>query len=168
MARRRRPCSSSCPNSNGKAGLSPPFLRESFCLEQNQAAATTMLGCTVTLNKFLAFSRVTMDELKLLAKSDEMAMAMLEHLYFQGYGRGARDCLMAATKFVGWIQSFSDLLRAVRFLKGYRRLALGMSRGRLPWVAAATMMGVAMVVKDDEFFFVQYMAYLRPNKSCST
>ena len=32
-------------------------------------------------------------------------------------------CLMAAIKVVGWIQNFSDLLHAVRALKGYRRLA---------------------------------------------
>ena len=57
-----------------------------------------------------------------------MLVEMLEHLYFQGYGHGAGDHWMAAVKFVGWIQSFSNLPRAVRALKGYRRLAPGMSR----------------------------------------
>ena len=56
---------------------------------------------------------------------------------------------MAAVKFVGWIQSFADLPCAVPALKGYRRLAPGMSRGPLPWVAAAAMMGVAMVAKNE-------------------
>ena len=54
------------------------------------------------------------------------------NLYFQGYGRGAGNSWMAAIKFVGWIQSFSDLLHAVRALKCYRRLAPRMSRGPLP------------------------------------
>ena len=40
----------------------------------------------------------------------------------------ATVCLMASIKFVGWIQSFSDVLRAVR------------ARGPLPWVSAAAMM----------------------------
>ena len=69
---------------------------------------------------------------------------------------------MAAVKFVGWIQSFSDLPRAVRALKGYRRLAPGMSRGPRPWVAAAAMMGVTTVAKDEEFavmLVAQYVAY---------
>ena len=94
---------------------------------------------------------MTQDELK------------LEHLYFQGYGHEAGDCLMAAIRFAGWSQSFSDLLRAVRSLKGYWRWAPGMSRGPLPWVAAATMRGVAMVAKDEEFLAVQYVAYLKPS-----
>ena len=41
-----------------------------------------------------------MDEVKLLAKLDEMVVELLEHSCFQGYGRGAGDCLMAAIKFV--------------------------------------------------------------------
>ena len=45
---------------------------------------------------------------------------------------------MAVVRFVGWIQSFSDL-------------GAGMSRGPLPWAAAAGMMGVAMVAKDEDF-----------------
>ena len=99
-----------------------------------------------------------------------MVVEMLEHLYFQGYGHGAGDYLMAAVKFVGWVQSFSDLPRAVRALKGYRRLALGMSRGPLPWVTAAAMMGVALVAKDEEFavvLAVQHVAYLRPSELCN-
>ena len=45
-----------------------------------------------------------------------------------------------------------------------------MSRGPLPWVAAAAMMGVAMVTKDKEFavlFVVQYVACLRPSDMCN-
>ena len=75
---------------------------------------------------------------------------------------------MAAIKFVGWIQNFSDLTRVARALKGYRRLAPSMSRGPLPWVAAAAMMGVAIAAKDDEFavmLVIQYVAYLRPSES---
>ena len=41
-----------------------------------------------------------MDELKLLAKLDEIIVKMMENLYFQGYGRAAGDCLMAAINFV--------------------------------------------------------------------
>ena len=119
---------------------------------------------------FWPFVRMTLDELKLLPKLDEMVVEMLEHLYFQGYGHGAGDYLMAAVKFVGWIQSFSDLPRAVRTLTGYRRLAPGVSRGPLPCVAAAAMMGVAMATKDEEFavmLVVQYVAYFRPSELCN-
>ena len=111
-----------------------------------------------------------MDEPKLLAKLDEMVVEMLEHLSFHGHGRGAGNCLMTAIKFVGWIQSFSNLHRAVRALKGYRQLAPGTSQSPLPWVAAAAMMGVAMVAKHEEFaviLLVQYVAYLRPSELCN-
>ena len=47
--------------------------------------------------------KMSLDELKLLAKLDEMVVEMLEHMYFQGYGHGEGDYLMAAIKFVGWI-----------------------------------------------------------------
>ena len=86
---------------------------------------------------------------KAVGKVGRDVVEMLERLFFQGHGHGARDYLMAAVKFDGWIQSFSDLLHAMRALKGYRRLAPGISRGLLPRIAAAAMMGVAMVTKDE-------------------
>ena len=106
-----------------------PLFGESSFLEQNRVTAATVQRYMATLNEFLAFAKMSLDELKLLAKLDEMVVEMLEHMYFQGYGHGAGDYLMAAIKFVGWIQNFSDLPRAVRALKGYRLLAPGMSRG---------------------------------------
>ena len=47
---------------------------------------------------------------------------------------------------MGWIQNFADLPRAMRALKGSRRLAPGLSRGPLLWVA-----GTAKLAKDEEF-----------------
>ena len=108
-----------------------PLFGESSFLVQNRVTAATVQCYTATLNEFLAFSRTSMDEPKPPAKLDEMVVEMQEHTYFPGCGHGAGDYLMAAVKFVGWIQSFSDLHRAVRVLKGYRRLAPGMSRGTL-------------------------------------
>ena len=70
---------------------------------------------------------------------------------------------MAAVKFVGWIQKF---LRSSPCCVGSQRVS-----GPLPWVAAAAMMGVAMVAKDEEDFAVmlilQYVAYLRPSELCN-
>ena len=74
---------------------------------------------------------------------------------------------MTAIKFVGWLQHFSDLPRTARALKGYRRLALGMCRGPLPWVAAAATMEVATAAKDEEFavmLVIQHVGYLRPSE----
>ena len=56
----------------------PPFGEPSF-LEQNRVTAATVQRSTVTLNEFLSFSKMTMNELKLMAKLDEM-VEMLEHL----------------------------------------------------------------------------------------
>ena len=94
---------------------------ESSFLEQNRVTAARVQRCTATINEFLAFARMSLDELKLLANLDEMVVEMLEHMYIQGYGHGAGDHLMAAIKIVGWIQIFPDLSRAARALKGYRR-----------------------------------------------
>ena len=68
-------------------------------------------------------------------------------------------------------KTFAELPRAVRVLKCDRRLAPGMSRGPLPWVAAAAMMGTAMVARDEKFavlLAVQYVAYLRPSELWSS
>ena len=75
----------------------PLFGRSSF-LE------ATVQRYTAPLNEFLAFEKMSLDELQLLAKLDEMVVDMLEHMNFQGYGHGAGDYLMAAIKFVGWIK----------------------------------------------------------------
>ena len=99
-----------------------PLFGESSFLEQNRVTAATVQRCTVTLNEFLAFAKMTLDEVKLLLKLDEMVVEMLEHMYIQGYGHGAGGYLMAAVKFAGWIQSFSDLPRAMRALTRFRRL----------------------------------------------
>ena len=115
--RRKRACTSSSALYSGNSGLPASPLRR-VVLQQNRVTAGTDQRFTATLNEFLAFAKMTLDELKLLAKLDEM----LEHMYFQGYGHGAGDYLMAAVKFVGWIQCFSDLSRAVlRGLDARRR-----------------------------------------------
>ena len=78
-----------------------PLFRESSFLEQNRVTAATIQRCTATLNEFLAFAKMSLEELKLLAKFDEMVVEMLEHMYFQGYCHGAGDYLMAAITFAG-------------------------------------------------------------------
>ena len=52
---------------------------------------------------------MTRDELKLLAKLDEMLVEMLEQLDLQGYDHGAGGGSKTAIKCVGWNQSVSDL-----------------------------------------------------------
>ena len=93
-----------------------------------------------------------MDELQLLAKLGEMLVEMMEHLNSQSYGHGASEYLMAAIEFVGWIQSFSDLLRAVWAPKGCHRFA--------------PSMGVAKVSNDEEFavFVAQFVAKLEAQR----
>ena len=106
---------------------------------------------------------------KAVGKVGRILMEILQHLYFQDYGHETGDYLMTAVKFVGCIQSFSDLSRTVRTVKDYRRMTSGMSRDRLPLVTAAAMMGVVMMTKDEEFavmLTVQYVTYLRPIGLC--
>ena len=56
---------------------------ESSFLEQNRVTASTVQRCTVTLNEFLAFSKMSMDDLKVLAKLDEIVVEMLEPITFK-------------------------------------------------------------------------------------
>ena len=81
---------------------------ESSFLEQHRVTAATVQRCTNALNELLAFAKMSVNELKLLTKLDEIVVEMLEHLYFQIYGHGAGDFSMAAIKFVEWIQNFAD------------------------------------------------------------
>ena len=111
-----------------------------------------------------------MGKLEMLAKIDEMVVKMLEHLYFQSDEHRAGDCFMAAIKFIGGVHSFSDRPRAVRILKSYHRLALGRSQNPLAKVAAAGMMKVAMVTKDENFavmLVARYLASLKPSELCN-
>ena len=64
---------------------------ESSFLEQNRVTAATVQRYTATLNEFLAIAKMSLDELKLLAKLDEMVVEMMEHMYLQGYGHGAGE-----------------------------------------------------------------------------
>ena len=48
-------------------------------LEWNRVPAVALQRYTITLNEFLALSKMTMNELKLLVKLDEM-VEMLEHV----------------------------------------------------------------------------------------
>ena len=99
---------------------------ESFFFEQKRVSAAAVPRYTDTLNEFLAFARMSMSELKL----PELDGMVVEMLFRATHGAG--HYLMA-----GWIRNFADLPRTVRALKGDYFLALGMSRGRLPWVSAA-------------------------------
>ena len=77
---------------------------------------------------------------------------------------------MAAMKFVGWIQNFAGLPRAMRALRGYPRLAPGRSQGATAMGSGICNDGTAMVAKDEEFFVMlaaQCVAYLRPSELCS-
>ena len=139
--RRKRACTSSGTPFSGESGLSGSPLRRVVrprTEPSHRSHGPTLHGHA---QRVPGLCKMSLDELKLLAKLDEMVVEMLEHMYFHGYGHGAGDYLMAAIKFVWWIQDFSDLPHTARALKGYRRSARGMSRGPLPWVAAAAMMG---------------------------
>ena len=59
-----------------------PIFAESSFLEQNRETAAAVQRYTATLNEFLAFAKMSLDDLKLLAKLDEMVVEMLEHMYF--------------------------------------------------------------------------------------
>ena len=78
----------------------------------------TLQRYTEGLGEFVNFTKLPLNELQLVKNLDGMAVEMLEHLHFQGYGNGSGKFLMAAIKFVGWIQNFAGLPRAMRALKG--------------------------------------------------
>ena len=71
--------------------------------------------------RFLKLCKAALNELKLVKNLDGMVVEILEHLYFQVYGHGSGEFLMAAIKFVGWVQNFASLPRAMRALEGYRQ-----------------------------------------------
>ena len=61
-------------------------------------------------------------------------------------------------------------MAAVKFRRMESKFLSGMTWGPLPWVAAAAMMGVAMVAKDEEFavmLIVQFVVFLRPSEFCN-
>ena len=86
---------------------------------------------------------MTRNELKLLAKLDEMVVRSYKH----GTGKG----LTTANKFFERDQNVSDLHRSVQTLKNSRRLAPDTPRGPNPRISAAAAMMEMEVVKDGNF-----------------
>ena len=75
---RRKPVRSRAHATAASLTCQHTLFGESSFLEQNRVTASTVQHCTVTLNDFLALSKMSMDELKVLAKLDEMVVEMLE------------------------------------------------------------------------------------------
>ena len=109
-----------------------PIFGESSLLEQNRVTAAKVQRYTVTLNEFLAFAKMSLDELHsrthVLSRVRSRSGSLLH---------GSNQVRRMDSKLLR-----SSPRRAGSF-GGYRRLASGMSRGPLPWVTAAPMIGVA-------------------------
>ncbi|CAK0825147.1 unnamed protein product, partial [Prorocentrum cordatum] len=91
-----------------------------------------------------------------LNASEDISFAMLEYLedlYFQGHSRDSGEKVIAV------------LGRAKIALKGFRRLAPGLSRAPLPWIGLCALVGAALRINELEFaqcLVFQFRTYLRP------
>ena len=95
-------------------------------------------------------------------------MEYLEDLYFQGHNHDSGEKLIAALEYrIPGLRSGKVLERAKGALKGFRRLAPGLSRAPLPWIGLCALVGAALHVNELEFaqcLIFLFRTYLRPSE----
>ena len=79
---------------------------ESSFLERNRVTAATVQRHTATPNECPGLLENVDGRAEAVGKVGRNGGKMLEHLYFQGHGRGAGDSLMAAVKSIGLDSKF--------------------------------------------------------------
>ena len=106
-----------------------------------------------------------------LNTSDDISLAVLEYLedlYFQGHNHDSGEKVIAALEYsVPGIRSAKVLDRAKTALKGFRRLAPGLSRAPLPWIGLCALVGAALHINELEFaqcLIFLFRTYLRPSE----
>ena len=134
--RRRRSCTSSSPNYNGQASLSTPLPPRRVVLPR--ADPSRDHGSMLHRHA---------QQVSGLFRNDEGQAEAVGKVGRDGGGNAGTPVLSRLRTRSGRLLDGSDLSRAMPALEGYRQLAPRMSRGPLPWVAAAEMMGAAMVTK---------------------
>ena len=98
---------------------------------------------------------------------DTMMLEYLETLYFEGHNHASGDRLMAALEYRDTqIKKGRRTVpkRARDALREFRRLAPGLSRAPLPWVALTALVGAALHINEELFalaLVVQFCCYLR-------
>ena len=104
---------------------------------------------------------------------DEVAVELMEELYFSGGAHAEGSYLYAAIQFFFpevFKHGSRGLPRTVRALKGFKRLAPGSSRPPLPQVALFALVGAAMFIGLQSFalaLLLGYNCYLRPGELLS-
>ncbi|CAK0857511.1 unnamed protein product [Prorocentrum cordatum] len=106
-----------------------------------------------------------------LNASEDISFAMLEYLedlYFQGHNHDSGEKVIAALEYrTPGIRSAKVLERAKIALKGFRRLAPGLSRAPLPWIGLRALVGAALHINELEFaqcLVFLFRTYLRPRE----
>ncbi|CAK0883484.1 unnamed protein product [Prorocentrum cordatum] len=106
-----------------------------------------------------------------LNASEDISFAMLEYLedlYFQGHNHDSGEKVIAALEYrAPGIRSAKVLERAKNALKGFRRLAPGLSRAPLPWIGLCALVGAALHINELEFaqcLVFLFRTYLRPSE----
>ncbi|CAK0874830.1 unnamed protein product, partial [Prorocentrum cordatum] len=106
-----------------------------------------------------------------LSTSSDISRAMLEYLeelYFAGHNHDSGEKVIAALEYrVPGMRSSKTLERAKHSLRGFRRLAPGLSRAPLPWIGLCALVGAALHINELEFaqcLIFLFRTYLRPSE----
>ena len=101
---------------------------------------------------------------------DSRLMEYFEHLYFEGHTHSAGQKVLAALEYEDRRikkGNIMDPVRARDALRGFRRLAPGLSRAPLPYVALCALIGAVIYLGfplTALAWLVQFHCYLRPSE----
>ena len=126
----------------------PPFL------EINRARPTTAVDYQDHVAKFTDFAGASVKHLLGKGQLDRAIVEYLEHIYFEGAGADSGNKLVAAIEYVEprtRKDGPNELRRAREALRGFRRLAPGLSRAPMPLVALYALAGAALFLNEPKF-----------------
>ena len=136
----------------------------------NTVNLSTATGYDEHIRKFVEWAHF--DDIKSIPaeKLEPMIIEYLESLYFEGANHDAGDRLMSALEYRDRrLRKGAELdMHKVReALRGFRRLAPGLSRAPLPYVALCGIIGAAVSINRRDFglaLLIQFCGYFRPSE----
>jgi len=139
-------------------------------LEVNSVRSGTANAYDKSVKEFSEWMENAGVQAKSVEELDAAGCEYLEHMYFEGYNHDVGDRLMSSLLYCSLALTAlgkAALPRMQRCLRGFRRLAPGMSRAPLPYVAVVAMVAAAFFLREPKFgiaLLVQFIGYLRPHE----
>ena len=154
---------------HGAAARAARAAHQSF-LVVNTVNLGTAVGYDEHIRKFVEWAHLDAIESLSASLLEPLIIEYFESLYFEGANHDAGDRLMAALEYRDRRLRKGgecDMRKAREALRGFKRLAPGLSRAPLPYVALCGLIGAAASINRRDFglaLLIQFCGYFRPSE----